>query len=75
MRRACVSEKTAPGLRQLGPARGLLGLEVLDRAVGRDDEHAAEHRPADEDPLVLEVGHEQPRPVAASRSRRAPRGG
>ena len=56
-----MSEKSRPRERQLGPARGLLGLEVLDLAVGRDDEHAAEHRPADEDALVLEVGHDDPR--------------
>ena len=56
-----MSGKIRPGPRELGAPRRLLGLEILDRAVGRDDEDAAEDGPADEEALVLEVRHEDPR--------------
>ena len=42
-------------------------------AVRRDDEHAAQHGTADEQALVLEVGHDDPRAVGRLDRRRAPR--
>ena len=51
------------GLGELRAPRGLLGLEVLDRPVRRDDEYPAQLGAPDEQALVLEVGHDDPRAV------------
>ncbi len=51
------------GDREVGSPRRLLGLEVLDLAVRRHEEDAAEDRPADEQALVLEVRHEDARSI------------
>ena len=56
-----MSGKIRPVCASSGRFAASLGLEILDRPVGCDDEDAAEHRPPDQDPLVLEVGHHDPR--------------